>query len=176
MSCPRLLVRRIYEPIATGLRPTLHKQETLMNTSNTPNQTIQPYLSFEGRCEEAAAFYQKALGAEVMMLMRFKDCPEKDQSGGCGGGAPDSDKVMHMALRIGNSVIFASDGRCAGTANFQGISLSLSAQNEAEAERFFTALAEGGEVQMPLAKTFFASRFGMVVDRFGVSWMVIVTP
>jgi PhnB protein len=133
---------------------------------------IQPYLNFNGRCQEAIDFYKRALGAEVQMLMHFKDCPEPQQSAMI---SPESkDKVMHAALKIGDTTVFASDGRCTGTASFQGISLSLSAKNEAEAQRLFGGLADGGQVQMPLAKTFFSPSFGMVADRFGVSWMVLV--
>lgn len=135
---------------------------------------IQPYLFFEGRCEEAAEFYRSALGAEVTMLMRYKDSPEPHAPGMLPPGAED--KVMHMNLRIGETQLMASDGRCSGKPGFQGFSLSLTAASDAEAERWFAALAEGGQVQMPLAKTFFASRFGMVADRFGLSWMVIVMP
>jgi len=131
---------------------------------------IQPYLNFNGRCQEAIDFYRKALGAEVTMVMQFKDCPEPQQ----GMIAPENkDKVMHAAFKIGDTTILASDGRCTGSPNFQGISLSLHAKNEAEANRLFGALADGGEVQMPLAKTFFSPGFGMVADRFGVNWMVI---
>ena len=130
---------------------------------------VQPYLFFEGRCEEALEFYRKALGAEVTMLMRFKDSPERTM---CRPG--DENKVMHAAIRVGESTVLVSDGRCEGRPGFQGFSLSLIAADEAEAERLFTALAEGGQVQMPLAKTFFSPRFGMVADRFGVAWMVIV--
>jgi len=133
---------------------------------------IQPYLFFDGRCEEALAFYRKALGAEITMLMRFKDCPEPPQPGMCAPGAED--KVMHTSFRIGDTTVMASDGRCTGQPSFQGFSLSLTAPNETEAERLFAALGDGGQVQMPLAKTFFAPRFGMVADRFGVSWMIIV--
>ena len=130
---------------------------------------IQPYLSFDGRCEEAIEFYRRALGAKVEMLMRFKEAPEQGMSPPGAG-----DKVMHAALRIGDSMVLASDGRCTGKPNFQGISLSLTAANETEASRLFNALADGGQVQMPLAKTFFSPSFGMVADRFGVSWMVYV--
>jgi PhnB protein len=133
---------------------------------------VQPYLFFDGRCEEAIEFYRKALGAEVTMLMRFKDSPEPPQPGTCPPGA--GDKVMHMSVRIGETTVLASDGRCLGKPSFQGFSLSLTVPNDAEAERRFAALAEGGQVQMPLTKTFFSSRFGMVADRFGVSWMVYV--
>jgi len=130
---------------------------------------IQPYLSFDGRCEEAIEFYRRTLGAKVEMLMRFKEAPEPGMS------PPEAgEKVMHSALRIGDSMVLASDGRCLGKPNFQGFALSLTAANEAEASRLFNALADGGEVQMPLAKTFFSPSFGMVADRFGVSWMVYV--
>ena len=130
---------------------------------------IQPYLFFEGRCEEAIEFYRKHLGAEVKMLMRFKDSPEP---GMCPQGA--GDKVMHACLQIGDSAVMASDGRCQGKPNFAGFALSLTVPNEAEADRKFAALSDGGQVQMPLGKTFFSPRFGMVADRFGVSWMIIV--
>jgi PhnB protein len=135
---------------------------------------VEPYLFFEGRCDEAIAFYRKALGAEVTMLMRFKDSPEPPAPGTCAPGSQD--KVMHANLRIGDTMVMASDGRCQGQPSFQGFSLSLTVSDDAAAERAFTALAEGGQVQMPLTKTFFSSRFGMVADRFGVSWMVIVAP
>jgi PhnB protein len=133
---------------------------------------VQPYLFFDGRCEEAIEFYKGAVGAEVTMLMRFKDSPEPHPPGMLPPGAES--KVMHASLRIGDSTVMASDGQCLGQANFQGFSLSLSVSNDAEAERLFATLADGGKVCMPLAKTFFSSRFGMVADRFGVSWMIIV--
>jgi PhnB protein len=133
---------------------------------------VQPYLFFDGRCEEAVEFYHNALGAEVVMLMRFKDCPEPPSPGMVPPGGEN--KVMHAALRIGDAMVLASDGRCSGQPSFQGFALSLTAANEAEANRVFASLAEGGQVQMPLAKTFFSPRFGMVADRFGVSWMVYV--
>jgi PhnB protein len=129
---------------------------------------VQPYLSFGGRCDEAIEFYRKALGAKVQMLVRFKDGPDPAM---CQPG--NENKVMHMCFRIGETDIFASDGRCEGKPDYQGFSLSLMADDDAEAERRFNALADGGQVQMPLAKTFFASNFGMVTDRFGVSWMVL---
>src|ERR1700752_1147682 len=135
---------------------------------------VQPYVFFDGRCEEAIEFYRRALGAEVTMLMRFKDMPEPRQPGMIPPGAEN--KVMHASLRIGDSMVLASDGRCVGTPVFQGFSLSLTAANDAEADRLFAALSDGGQVQMPLNKTFFSSRFGMAVGRFGVSWMVYVAP
>jgi PhnB protein len=136
---------------------------------------VQPYLFFDGRCEEAIEFYRRALGAEVTMLMRFKDSPEP-QGQDCMVPPGAGDKVMHTSLRIGDTTVLASDGRCQGRPSFQGFSLSLTAPDEAEAERLFASLADGGEVQMPLSKTFFSSRFGMVADRFGVSWMIYVAP
>ena len=133
---------------------------------------IQPYLFFDGRCEEAIAFYRKAVGAEVQMLMRFKDAPAEAK---CEQMSPGTDnKVMHAALKIGETQVLASDGRCQGKPSFQGFGLALNATNEAEADRVFNALADGGQVQMPLGKTFFSPRFGMVADKFGVLWMVIV--
>jgi PhnB protein len=133
---------------------------------------VQPYLFFDGRCEEAIGFYQKALGAQVQMLMRFKDSPEPMQ----GGKNPPADKVMHSSFRIGDTEVMASDGFAEGKSKFQGFSLSLTARDEGEAERWFAALGDGGQVQQPLIKTFFSPRFGMVADRFGVSWMVVVNP
>jgi PhnB protein len=135
---------------------------------------VQPYLFFDGRCEEALEFYRRTLRAEVTMLMRFKDSPEPHQPGMVPPGSEN--KVMHASFRIGDSTLMASDGRCLGKPNFQGFALSITVPNDAEAERLFAALGDGGQVQMPMAKTFFSSRFGMVADRFGVSWMVIVAP
>jgi PhnB protein len=133
---------------------------------------IQPYLFFDGRCEEAIEFYRRVLGAETVMLMRHKDCPEPPPPGTVPPGSED--KIMHANLRIGDSTLMASDGRCQGQAKFQGFSLSISVSSEAEADRIFTSLSEGGQVQMPLGKTFFSRKFGVVADRFGVSWMVLV--
>ena len=133
---------------------------------------VQPYLFFDGRCEEALEFYRSALGAEVTSLHRFKDSPEPHTPGMIPPGADN--KVMHASFRVGGTTVLASDGRCTGHPSFQGFSLSLTVPNDAEAERLFAALGQGGQVQMPLSKTFFSSRFGMVADRFGVSWMVYV--
>jgi len=135
---------------------------------------VQPYLFFDGRCEEAIEFYKKALGAEVLMLMRFSDSPDPPPPGMVPPGSEN--KIMHSAMRIGETEVMASDGHCMGKAAFQGVSLSVSASSEAEADRLFNALADGGQVQMPIGKTFFSPRFGMVADRFGVSWMVVTTP
>jgi PhnB protein len=135
---------------------------------------VEPYLFFDGRCEEAIEFYRKALDAEVTMLMRYKESPEPPPPGMLPPGSEN--KVMHSNLRIGETMVMASDGNCQGKPSFQGFSLSVTAPNPAEAERMFAALADGGQVQMPLGKTFFSPCFGMVADRFGVSWMIIVTP
>ena len=139
---------------------------------STPNMTaaVQPYLFFGGHCEEAIEFYRKALGAEVRMLARFKESPEPQP------GLPEcfGDKVMHATLQIGDTLLMASDGRCEGEANFEGFSLSVTVSDEAEAERIFAALGEGGLVTMPLEKAFWAPKYGMVQDRFGVGWMVSV--
>jgi PhnB protein len=133
---------------------------------------VQPYLFFDGRCEEAIEFYKKALGAKVEMLMRFKDSPEPPQPGMHPPGSEN--KILHASLRIGETIVMVSDGHCQGKPNFQGFALSVTAAHDAEAERLFAALDDGGRVQMPLTKTFFSSRFGMTADRFGVLWMVIV--
>jgi PhnB protein len=135
----------------------------------TQKNVIEPYLFFEGRCEEAVEFYKKALGAEVLMLMRFKDSPDPNACGDVPG-----DKIMHASLRIGGSNIMASDGRCDEPMRFEGFSLSLAVNTDAEADKFFNALTEGGKVIMPLTKTFWSPRFGMVTDKFGVMWMVNV--
>jgi PhnB protein len=132
---------------------------------------VQPYLFFDGRCEEAVEFYRRALGAELLMLMRFKDSPEPPQCPLPPGG---ENKVMHASFRIGETTVMASDGRCEGKPSFQGFALSLNVPNQAEAERLFAALAEGGQVQMALTKTFFSPCFGMVADRFGVFWMIVI--
>jgi PhnB protein len=135
---------------------------------------IEPYLFFEGRCEEALEFYKKALGAKVEMLMRYKDSPVPAQPGMVPPGSDN--KVMHASFSVGDSKIMASDGNCKGKPSFQGFSLSVPARDEAHAKKLFAALGEGGQVQMPLTKTFFSPAFGMTADRFGISWMVIVMP
>jgi PhnB protein len=135
---------------------------------------VQPYLFFDGRCEEALEFYRGALGAEVTMLMRVKENPDPIPPDMYPPGS--NDKVMHASFTIGETTLMASDGRAQGNPVFQGFSLSLSVPTDAEAQRLFSALSEGGKVEMPLAKTFYASSFGMVADRFGVGWMIITAP
>jgi PhnB protein len=130
---------------------------------------VQPYLNFDGRCDEALEFYKKAIGAKVGMLMRFKDAPDQSMI------SPGSEnKVMHSSFQVGETTIMASDGRCTGKANFHGIALSITANSEAEADKLFGGLAEGGQVNMPLSKTFFSPKFGMLSDKFGVGWMISV--
>jgi PhnB protein len=132
---------------------------------------IEPYLFFDGRCDEALEFYKSKLGAKLDMLMRYKESPDPSM---CPANA--GEKVMHASLRIGDTLVMASDGMNTGKPSFQGFALSLTASDEAEAKRLFAALGEGGKVQMPLTKTFYSPAFGMVADRFGVPWMVIVQP
>jgi len=131
---------------------------------------IQPYLNFDGRCEEAINFYTRTLGAKVEMLMRVGESPE----GPPPGMQVPPEKIMHASFRIGESVVMASDCYCTGQPKFQGVTLSISVKDEAEADRVFNALSDGGKVQMPIGKTFFSPRFGMVEDKFGLGWMVIV--
>ncbi|HTT10293.1 MAG TPA: VOC family protein [Burkholderiaceae bacterium] len=136
---------------------------------------VQTYLSFEGRCEEALEFYRRAAGAEVQMLMRFKESPEPAPEGAVPRGTEN--KVLHAAFKIGETVVLASDGRCSGKADFKGFGLTISVNDSAAADKVFAALSDGGQVTMPLGKTFWSSRFGMLTDRFGVCWMVnTVTP
>src|SRR5882724_3711887 len=144
----------------------------MTTAKNGSAKIVQPYLFFDGRCEEALEFYGRALGAEVTALMRWKDSPEPPQPGACPPGS--GDKVMHASFQVGEASLMASDGRCQGKPNFEGFSLSLTVPAEAQAERLFAALGDGGQVQMPLTKTFFSPRFGMVGDKFGVSWMIYV--
>ena len=133
---------------------------------------VRPYLHFGGRCEEAIAFYGKALDAKLEMLMRFKDSPEPLDPAMVPPGTENN--VMHASLRIGDSTIMASDGRCVDKPIFEGFSLTLTVPDQPKADRFFAALLDGGQVRMPLGKTFFSPRFGMVIDRFGVGWMIYV--
>jgi PhnB protein len=145
------------------------RRETWLMTTSNLKTVVQPYLFFGGRCEEALEFYREMLGAEVQMLMRFQDSPEPS-------GLPDcfNDKIMHATVRVGATTFMASDGRCDGPPTFEGFSLSLTVPNEGEAERAFAALSKDGSVVMPLEKTFWTSKFGMLEDRFGVNWMVSV--
>lgn len=134
--------------------------------------SVQPYLFFDGRCEEALAFYERTLGAKQQMLLRWRDCPDPAMS----APGDDPEKIMHAQFQVGDAMVLASDGRCQGQPKFEGFALSLMVPDETEAEQAFNALAEGGQIHMPMTETFFSARFGMVADRFGVSWMVYVAP
>jgi PhnB protein len=138
------------------------------------NRFIQPYLFFNGSCEQAIEFYRKALGAEVEMMMRFKESPEPPPPGAVPPGFEN--KIMHASFRVGQTTVLASDGCSADKLRFQGFSLSLSVPTEAEADRAFNTLADGGQVKMPLMKTFFSPRFGMLEDRFGIGWIIQAAP
>lgn len=131
---------------------------------------VQPYLSFEGRCQEALDFYEKAIGAKTEVVMLFKDAPADVQ---VQISPASKDKVMHSAFRVGDTQIMATDGGCSGGSTFSGVSLTLNVSGNAEAEKMFAALGQGGKVTMPMSETFFAHRFGVVADKFGVNWMVI---
>jgi PhnB protein len=143
-------------------------------STTTDNRSIQPYIFFNGSCEQAIEFYRQALGAKVDMMIRFKESPEPPSPGTVPPGFEN--KIMHACFRIGQTTIMASDGDSADKAKFQGFSLSLSVPNEADADRAFQALSDDGKVKMPLSKTFFSPRFGMLEDRFGIGWMISVAP
>jgi PhnB protein len=142
-------------------------------SSTTVFPVVQSYLNFDGRCEEAIEFYKKAVGAEVEMMLRFKDNPEKEN---CAGNEGNDNKIMHSSFRIGSSVVMASDCHATGKTEFKGFSLSFSVATPADAEKAAQALSDGGKVEMPLTKTFFSPSFGMVTDRFGINWMIMACP
>ena len=131
---------------------------------------VQPYLSFEGRCQEALDFYKSAIGATIEVVMQFKDAPADVQMQISPGS---KNLVMHSSFKVGDTQIMATDGGCSGASKFSGITLTLNAKDVAEAEKLFAALGNGGQVMMPLGETFFAHRFGMLADKFGVPWMVL---
>lgn len=133
---------------------------------------IEPYLNFDGRCEEAIEFYKSALGAKVEMLMRYSESPEAPPPGMVAPGSEN--KVMHASILVGDNRLMLSDGGCQGKGTFSGFNLSITVTSEADADRIYAALSKGGQVQMPLGKTFFSPKFGMVADKFGIGWMVMV--
>lgn len=138
---------------------------------------VQPYLFFEGRSEEAIEFYRRAIGLEVELLMRFHQAPPAPAGSGCGPLPPGTEnKIMHATLRVGSTIFSVSDGPCGGRANFEGFALNYSGPDAAAVERAFAALSAGGTVVQPLSETFFSERFGMLKDKFGVMWMVLVAP
>jgi len=136
---------------------------------------LQPYVFFNGRCEEALNFYTEKLGAQVTFKMLFKDAPPPDPNN---PSRPElADKIMHANVQLGSSTWMASDGNCDPAAGpFNGFSLSLTIEDIAAAEKCFNALAEGGQVVMPFGQTFWSKGFGMVVDRFGLMWMITLPP
>jgi PhnB protein len=136
------------------------------------NGIVQPYLFFNGSCEQAMEFYKKALGAEVQMMMRYKESPQPPPPGMVPPGFEN--KIMHVSFRVGQTIVMASDGCSLEKPAFEGFSLSLAVATEAEVDSIFNALADGGKIGMPLAKTFWSPRFGMVTDKFGVGWMISV--
>jgi PhnB protein len=163
-------------PIDHGVsRPAIWRRRTNPDPKRierSPIMKLQPYLVFNGRTEEALTFYQKAIGAEVLMMMRFKESPDPIPADKVRPGSEE--KIMHACARIGDTEVMMSDGGCTEQSGFAGFSLSLSVPDEAAAKRAFTALSEGGQVHMPLGKTFWSPCFGMLADRFGVGWMVNV--
>lgn len=132
---------------------------------------IEPYLFFHGRSEEAAAFYARALNAELHFAMRFSEAPEAPPPGTVPPG--HEDRIMHAELRIGQTTVMISDGGCRDTASFDGFALAISFPDTAEAARRFEALADGGEITMAFGPSFFSPGFGMLRDRFGVNWTVV---
>lgn len=131
---------------------------------------VEPYLMLSGRCEEALAFYGQAVGAQTTMVMRFDESPDKNHPMPLPPGWDK--KIMHSAMTVGDTTVMLSDGMSTEPASFSGVTLSISADNEAQAKQVFAALSAGGKVFMPLGKTFWSPCFGMTSDRFGVSWMV----
>jgi PhnB protein len=133
---------------------------------------VEPYLFFEGRCEEALEYYKTAIGAQVESVMRYSESPDPTPPGMLPPGSEN--KVMHASFKLGETLVMASDGGCSGTAKIEGFSLALTVDKAEDVDRFFNALSQGGSVQMPVGETFFAHRFGMCQDKFGVQWMIIL--
>lgn len=168
-------IRPVFEPEDFGevFTPELQEQENqLLAELSMRKATTQPYLFFHGRCEEALEFYRTTAGARLGMVLRFNESPEPAPAGLIPAGWEN--KIMHCEFSIGHSLIMASDG-CSESGNFAGFRLALTVPTEADAERVFHALAEGGTVEMPLSKTFWSPRYGQLTDKFGVGWMVMVT-
>ncbi|MEO8203603.1 MAG: VOC family protein [Betaproteobacteria bacterium] len=137
---------------------------------------VQPYVFFEGRCEEALDFYAKAIDAKLEMKMKYSESPGGSGSRPSGLPAGSDDKIMHAAFKVGDSLVMASDGMCSGQAGFKGVALTISMDDQASVRRMFEALAQGGQVHMPLEKTFYSPLFGVVADKFGLSWMLMANP
>jgi PhnB protein len=169
------------EDFGVALTPELREREERLRAQaeqrtvqpvNGTSMLVQPYLFFEGCGDEALDYYRKALGAEVTTLLRYAESPQPPPPGMLPPGSEK--KIMHAEFRIGDTTLMGSDGMCSGKTRFEGFSVSLTLQDDAAAKRLFEALADGGEVRMPLGPAFFATSFGMVADRFGVGWMVVV--
>lgn len=168
-------IRPYYEAADFGevLTPALRAQEDRVAAMAAMQRAqVQPYLFFNGRCEEALAFYATALQAKVGMLLRWKDSPEPPPPGMLPPGFEN--KIMHCDFTVGGTMVLASDGCGSWTTAFDGFRLALSAPDEATADHAFNALADGGRIDMALVKTFWSPRYGMVTDRFGIGWMVMV--
>lgn len=146
-------------------------EDSLRDKIAVQESTVQPYLFFGGQCEEALKFYEQAVGSTVVMKMRFNECPEPLPEGTIQPGFED--KIMHSSFTVGKMTLMASDG-CGDATNHEGFRLALCVPTEADCDRVFNALADGGNVDMPLEKTFWSPRYGMVTDKFGVGWMVMV--
>lgn len=144
----------------------------MTNPTGKPSTAVQPYLFFEGRAEEAIEFYKEALGAELEMLLRYSDSPEAPPPDKLPAGTQN--KIQHASIRVGSSTISLSDGHCSGTPAFKGFAITLVMHDVGEVERAFKALSVGGQPVQPLIATFFSPSFGMVVDKFGVMWMLFV--
>lgn len=160
------------EDFGEEFTPELREKEANLETALSMDKaTVQPYLFFGGRCDEALEFYKTALHAKVGRVMRYNESPDPVPPGMLAPGFEN--KIMHSEFQVGSMTLMASDG-CDEKRNFEGFQLALSVPTEAAADRAFNALAEGGHVEMPLTKTFWSPRFGMVRDKFGVTWMVMV--
>ena len=151
---------------------TVRKREKALSGAIAGQEAVvQPYLFFSGRCEEALEFYKNAIGAKIGMMLRFAESPDQPPEGALAEGFEN--KIMHADFTVGNLTVMASDG-CQPGSSFDGFRLSLLLRAESDVDRVFEALADGGKVDMPLGKTFWSPRFGMVTDRFGIGWMVML--
>ncbi len=146
-------------------------EDKLRTSVAMQDSTLAPYLFFAGRCDEALEFYKHALGATVAMLMRFNESPDATPEGMLQKGFEN--KVMHATVQIGKLTVMCSDG-CNDKSTFDGFRLALSLSSEDSCTGVFNSLAEGGKIDMPLSKTFWSPLYGMVTDKFGVGWMVMV--
>ncbi len=128
---------------------------------------LNPYLNFDGKCAEAFAFYARCLGGQNLAIQTFRESPMAEHV-----GPEDQDRVVHARMNVGDTVLMGSDSPSNRSSEAKGFAVSLSVDSAEEAERVFHALAEGGEIHMPIGETFWAVRFGMLLDQFGIPWMV----